>query len=221
MPTFRQDDVIKVPFPYTDRPTRQSRQAPVVSAGSLEDAHGLLWVVMIEHASRMSSPVPERREAIGRNPPFSDTRFQHQARWPAVAAGAAGGTGVEQPGGWSEVLQQAVAVAVEHGAGGWMGGTQAGMPTAGGMPVAMFHHQNAARQWHFEPLRQGRQIGEIAQPLGRDIVIATHGEHPPGGRCQRFQYSAGTDIAGVYRERAILREFRDARVEHAMGVGQQ
>ncbi len=174
-----------------------------------------------EHASRMSSPAPERREAIGRNPPFSDTRFQHQARWPAVAAGAAGGTGVEQPGGWSEVLQQAVAVAVEHGAGGWMGGTQAGMPTAGGMPVAMFHHQSAARQWHFELLRQDRQIGEIAQPLGRDIVIATHGEHPPGGRCQCFQYSAGTDIAGVYRERVILREFRDARVEHAMGVGQQ
>jgi hypothetical protein len=100
-----------------------------------------------------------------------------------------------------------------------MGGTQAGMPTAGGMPVAVFHHQNTARQWYFEPLRQGRQIGEIAQPLGRDIVIATHGEHPPGGHCQRFQYSAGTDIAGVYREGAILREFRDARVEHAMGVG--
>jgi mRNA-degrading endonuclease toxin of MazEF toxin-antitoxin module len=47
MPSFRQGDVIKVPFPYTDRPTRQSRPALVVSAGGIEDAHGLLWVVMI------------------------------------------------------------------------------------------------------------------------------------------------------------------------------
>jgi len=50
MPIFRQGDVIKVPFPYTDRSTRQSRPALVVSAGSLEDDHGLLWVVMITSA---------------------------------------------------------------------------------------------------------------------------------------------------------------------------
>ena len=50
MPTFSQGDVIKVPFPYTDRSTRQSRLALVVSAGSLEEAHGLLWVVMITSA---------------------------------------------------------------------------------------------------------------------------------------------------------------------------
>ena len=50
MASFRQGDVIKVPFPYTDRPTRQSRPALVVSAGTMEDAHGLLWVVMITSA---------------------------------------------------------------------------------------------------------------------------------------------------------------------------
>lgn len=111
-------------------------------------------------------------------------------------------------------------MAVEHGAGGWMGGTQAGMPTAGGMPMAMFHPQNAAWQWHFEPLRQGRQVGCTTQPLGRDIVIATHGEHPPGGHCQRFQHDSGANVAGVYSEGAVLREFRDARVELAMGVGE-
>lgn len=50
MPSFRQGDVIKVPFPYTDRSTRQSRPALVVSTGALDDAHGLLWVVMITSA---------------------------------------------------------------------------------------------------------------------------------------------------------------------------
>jgi len=50
MPSFKQGDVIKVPFPYTDRPTRQSRPALVVSTGGMEDAHALLWVVMITSA---------------------------------------------------------------------------------------------------------------------------------------------------------------------------
>ena len=47
MASFSPGDVVKVPFPYTDRPTRQSRPALVVSSGGIEDAHGLLWVVMI------------------------------------------------------------------------------------------------------------------------------------------------------------------------------
>jgi mRNA interferase MazF len=50
MPTFKQGDVIKVPFPYTDQPTRQWRPALVVSTGGIEDLHGLLWVVMITSA---------------------------------------------------------------------------------------------------------------------------------------------------------------------------
>ncbi|MBC8239877.1 MAG: type II toxin-antitoxin system PemK/MazF family toxin [Alphaproteobacteria bacterium] len=50
MPTFKIWDVIKVPFPYTDRPVRQRRPALVVAADSLQEAHGLLWVVMITSA---------------------------------------------------------------------------------------------------------------------------------------------------------------------------
>lgn len=56
MPSFRQDDVSKVPFPYTDRSTRQSRPALVVSVGGIEDAHGLLWVVMITSAENRGCP---------------------------------------------------------------------------------------------------------------------------------------------------------------------
>lgn len=50
MPSFEQGDVIKVPFPNTDRPTRQLRPALVVSTGGIENAHGLLWVAMITSA---------------------------------------------------------------------------------------------------------------------------------------------------------------------------
>ena len=56
MANFRQGDVIKVPFPYTDRSTRQSRPALVVSTGGIEDAHGLLWVVMITSAENRGWP---------------------------------------------------------------------------------------------------------------------------------------------------------------------
>ena len=56
MPSFKQGDVIKVPFPYTDRSTRHSRPALVVSAGGMEDAHGLLWVLMITSAENKGWP---------------------------------------------------------------------------------------------------------------------------------------------------------------------
>ena len=50
MASFKQGDVIKVPFPYTDRATRTYRPALVVSAGGIEERHGLLWVAMITSA---------------------------------------------------------------------------------------------------------------------------------------------------------------------------
>lgn len=50
MASFRRGDVIKVPFPHTDRPTRQTWPALVVSAEAIEESHGLLWVVMITSA---------------------------------------------------------------------------------------------------------------------------------------------------------------------------
>ena len=56
MATFSQGDVVKVPFPYTDRSTRQSRPALVVSLPTLEADHGLLWVVMITSAENRSWP---------------------------------------------------------------------------------------------------------------------------------------------------------------------
>lgn len=50
MAAFRRGAVVKVPFPYTDRATRQSRPALVVSDASFAEANGLLWVVMITSA---------------------------------------------------------------------------------------------------------------------------------------------------------------------------
>lgn len=56
MATFSQGDVVKVPFPYTDRSTRQSRPALVVSLASLEADHGLVWVAMITSAENRGWP---------------------------------------------------------------------------------------------------------------------------------------------------------------------
>jgi mRNA interferase MazF len=50
MPIFEPWDIIKVPFPYTDRPVRQRRPALVVAATALQAEHGLLWVLMITSA---------------------------------------------------------------------------------------------------------------------------------------------------------------------------
>ena len=54
MPDFRRGDVVRVPFPYTDRSTRQHRPALVVSDGQLGDGDRLLWVAMITSADNRS-----------------------------------------------------------------------------------------------------------------------------------------------------------------------
>jgi mRNA interferase MazF len=56
MPTFRQGDVVRVPFPYTDRNTRQHRPALVISGGALGDGDTLLWVAMITSAANRPWP---------------------------------------------------------------------------------------------------------------------------------------------------------------------
>ncbi|MCW2273202.1 type II toxin-antitoxin system PemK/MazF family toxin [Rhodoblastus acidophilus] len=50
MPSFEQGDVVRVPFPYTDRATRQFRPALVVSDGAIGEGGALLWVAMITSA---------------------------------------------------------------------------------------------------------------------------------------------------------------------------
>jgi mRNA interferase MazF len=56
MASFSVWDIVKVPFPYTDRPVRQHRPALVVAADDLETQHGLLWVVMITSAENRGWP---------------------------------------------------------------------------------------------------------------------------------------------------------------------
>lgn len=56
MADFDPWDVVKVPFPYTDRPGRQRRPALVVAADPLLRDHGLLWVVMITSAENRGWP---------------------------------------------------------------------------------------------------------------------------------------------------------------------
>jgi mRNA interferase MazF len=50
MPAFNPGDVIKVPFPHGENPAKQHRPALVVSSPELQEALGLLWVLMITSA---------------------------------------------------------------------------------------------------------------------------------------------------------------------------
>lgn len=56
MPIFDRGDVVRVPFPYTDREVRQHRPALVVSSGHLGDHPPLLWVLMITSAENRRWP---------------------------------------------------------------------------------------------------------------------------------------------------------------------
>jgi mRNA interferase MazF len=56
MPVFDVWDIVRVPFPYTDRPVRQRRPALVIAAGELQTAHGLLWLAMITSAEHRGWP---------------------------------------------------------------------------------------------------------------------------------------------------------------------
>ena len=53
MPDFEAWDIVKVPFPFTHRPVRQSRPALVLAAGDLQKRHGLLWLAMITSATHL------------------------------------------------------------------------------------------------------------------------------------------------------------------------
>jgi len=56
MPAFKRGDVVRIPFPYTDRNTRQHRPGLVVSTGGVGDQAGLIWVVMITSAANRRWP---------------------------------------------------------------------------------------------------------------------------------------------------------------------
>jgi mRNA interferase MazF len=56
MTSFEVGDVVRLPFPYTDRPIHQRRPALVVVSGPLAERHALLWVCMITSAANRGWP---------------------------------------------------------------------------------------------------------------------------------------------------------------------
>jgi mRNA interferase MazF len=50
MANFEQGDIVRVPFPSTDKDTRQRRPTLVVSSGAIGETGALLWVLMITSA---------------------------------------------------------------------------------------------------------------------------------------------------------------------------
>jgi len=56
MPAFKVWDLVKVPFPYTNRPVQQRRPALVVAIPEAPGAPDLLWVLMITSAANRGWP---------------------------------------------------------------------------------------------------------------------------------------------------------------------
>lgn len=51
MPAFEVWDIVKVPFPHTNRPVRQRRPALVVVTPAAQGVPALLWVLMVTSAA--------------------------------------------------------------------------------------------------------------------------------------------------------------------------
>ena len=66
---FDAGDVVRVPFPYVERPVQRHRPALVVSRGGLGPDNGLLWVLMITSAENRRRPgdvfVPDSCKGAG------------------------------------------------------------------------------------------------------------------------------------------------------------
>ncbi|MEP7454930.1 type II toxin-antitoxin system PemK/MazF family toxin [Phyllobacterium sp. SB3] len=56
MESFRAGQVVRVPFPYTDKDTRQHRPALIISRGGIGQTGALLWVLMITSAENKKWP---------------------------------------------------------------------------------------------------------------------------------------------------------------------
>lgn len=51
MPSFKAWDIVRVPFPYIERPVRQHRPALVIAGDDGDGPHRLLWLAMITSAA--------------------------------------------------------------------------------------------------------------------------------------------------------------------------
>ena len=56
MPIFERGTIVRVPFPYTNRPVQQRRPAIVVSSARFGAETHLLWVVMVTSAENRAWP---------------------------------------------------------------------------------------------------------------------------------------------------------------------
>lgn len=106
MPTFERGDIVRVPFPYTDRHTTQHRPALVVSDGPVGDQGSLLWVLMITSASNRrwpgDVPIVDDHRAAGLPVPS----LIRTSKIATIEAGRADRLGSLPPHIWREVARE-------------------------------------------------------------------------------------------------------------------
>jgi mRNA interferase MazF len=103
MATFKQGDVVRVPFPYTDRNTRQHRPALVVSRGGVGERRSLIWVVMITSAANRGWPGDVSLATGYQDAGLPIPSVVRSAKIASVEAGRADRIGRLPPPKWAEV----------------------------------------------------------------------------------------------------------------------
>ena len=105
---FEGGDIVRVPFPSTDRTTTAFRLALIVSRQALGDSGGLLWVLMMNSAENRGWPgdVPINDHLSAGLPMPSIVRT---AKIATIEASRAAPIGRLAPSTWDEVLRHIMA----------------------------------------------------------------------------------------------------------------
>jgi mRNA interferase MazF len=112
MPTFEPGTVVRVPFPYTNRPVQQRRPAVVVSTSDFSQSTHLLWVIMITSAENRAwaGDVPIPDHAVVGLPAPSVIRTAKIATIEAAHAEAIGTLGVAELATLNDLIRANLAI---------------------------------------------------------------------------------------------------------------
>lgn len=139
-----------------------------------------------------------------------------------MGARAASRTGVQHPRQTLAVRHHAVAMAINDDPRLGIASAQAFMTASGGHAVTVLHHQEPAWQLDLgalgNPLKQRLLLG---RPFAVDIIVAAHRIHLPQARLQAGQHGNRADIPAMHGDVAVRHQRQHARVDLAMGIGEQ
>lgn len=138
-----------------------------------------------------------------------------------MCARAPGGSRVDDPRRGVDIQGQQMTMTVNDGARARKASAQQPMTITRRSLVAVDDDQMSAGQRLVQPLGQmDEQRAIFRRPFARDIVIAGHCQHATQPGLDLGKDGGVTDVAAMHSQIAALDDVADARIQCAMGVGQ-